>query len=53
MSPRKWPRRIEDILDAIEEIRSFVLNLAYDEFRRDAKTVKAVAADLAIIGFVV
>ncbi len=50
MSPRKWPRRIEDILDAVEEIQSFVQGLTYDQFRQDAKTVKAVAADLAIIG---
>ncbi len=50
MSPRKWPRRIEDILDAVEEIQSFVRGLTYDQFCKDAKTIKAVAADLAIIG---
>lgn len=50
MSPRKWPRRIEDILDAIEEIQSFVQGLNYETFERDTKTTKAVAADLAVIG---
>lgn len=50
MSPRKWPRRIEDILDAVEEIQSFVQGLTYGEFCTDAKTIKAVAADLAVIG---
>lgn len=41
---------VEDILDAVEEIRSFVQGLTYSEFCADAKTVKAVTADLAIIG---
>jgi len=50
VSPRKWPRRIEDILDAVEELQSFVRGLTYGEFCTDAKTIKAVAADLAIIG---
>jgi len=50
MSPRKWPRRVEDILDAIEEIQSFVRGLSYEQFQNDAKTLKAVAADLVIIG---
>lgn len=50
MSPRKWPRRIEDILDAVDEIESFVRGLAYEEFARDTKCIKAVTADLAIIG---
>ena len=50
MSPRKWPRRIEDILDAVEEIQTFAQGLTYDQFRQDAKTIKAIAADLAIIG---
>lgn len=50
MSPRKWPRRIEDILDAVAEIRVFVQGLSREEFCLDAKTVKAVMADLAVVG---
>jgi len=50
VSPRKWPRRIEDILDAIEEIQSFVRGMSFEDFRHDTKSVKAVTADLAIIG---
>lgn len=50
MSPRKWPRRIEDILDAIEEIQSFVRGMSYEQFQSDPKTLKAVAADLIVIG---
>lgn len=50
MSPRKWPRRVEDILDAIEEIQSFVQGMSYEQFQSDPKTLKAVAADLIVIG---
>jgi uncharacterized protein with HEPN domain len=41
---------VEDILDAIEEIQSFVRGLSYEQFQNDAKTLKAVAADLIVIG---
>jgi len=50
MSSRKWQRRIEDILDAIVETQAFVAGATFEQFRTDAKTLKAVAADLMIIG---
>lgn len=50
MSSREWRHRIEDILDAIAEIQSFVAGTTLDQFKADAKTLKAVAADLMIIG---
>jgi uncharacterized protein with HEPN domain len=50
MSSRTWRHRIEDILDAISEIQSFVADTAFEQFRTDTKTLKAVAADLMIIG---
>ena len=50
MSSRKWQRRIEDILDAITEIQAFTAGATLEQFRTDAKTLKAVAADLVIIG---
>ncbi len=50
MSPRKWPRRIEDILDAVAKIQTFVEGQSREAFCQDAKTVKAVMADLAVIG---
>ena len=50
MSSRKWQRRIEDILDAIAEIQSFSAGMTVAQFKTDAKTLKAVAADLIIIG---
>ena len=50
MSSRKWRRRIEDILDAVAEIQAFSTGTTLEQFRTDAKTLKAVAADLMIIG---
>lgn len=50
MSPRKWQNRIQDILDAIAEIQSFVEGYTYERFRSDAKSIKAVGANLMIIG---
>ena len=50
MSSREWRHRIEDILDAIAEIQSFVAGLTVEQFKTDTKTLKAVTADLMIIG---
>ena len=50
MSPRRWQARVEDILSAIDEIRVFVSGQAFEEFSRDAKTIRAVIADFIIIG---
>jgi uncharacterized protein with HEPN domain len=50
MSSRDWRHRIEDILDAISEIQTFASGATPNQFRADAKTLKAVAADLMIIG---
>ena len=50
MSPREWRERAADILEAITEIQCFVANMTREQFAADAKTVKAVLADFAIIG---
>ena len=50
MSHRPWPERVRDILDVIEEIGAFCAGMSFEEFEGDAKTRKAVAADLAIVG---
>ncbi len=42
MPSRKFTRRIQDILDAIDEIQQFVSTITFDEFQTDQKTVKAV-----------
>ena len=50
MSLRSWQERIEDILAAIAEIGSFMAGMNREQFLADAKTLKAVVADLTIIG---
>jgi uncharacterized protein with HEPN domain len=50
MSSRIWQHRIQDILDAITEIQSFVAGETFEQFTTDPKTLKAVTADLMIIG---
>ncbi len=50
MSPRTWQDRIQDILDAVDEIQTFVAGLSRAQFLSDPKTIKAVAANLTIIG---
>src|SRR5215470_10364207 len=45
MSPRAWRERIRDMLDAVAEITAFTQGIAFDTFRYDAKTMRAVDLD--------
>jgi uncharacterized protein with HEPN domain len=40
----------EDILNAIQEVEDFIGNLSFDDFFKDAKTVRAVTMDFIVIG---
>jgi uncharacterized protein with HEPN domain len=50
MPPRTWRVRIEDILEAMDNINLFVAGLDYEAFRADRKTVNAVERNPEIIG---
>ena len=50
MSPRRWQMRIQDILDAIQEINDFTEGLTFETFQIDLKAVRAVELDFIIIG---
>lgn len=50
MSPRDWKERIQDILEAIDEIRIFIAGMDFAEFSADVKTMKAVELNLIVIG---
>jgi len=50
MSKRDWRLFIYDILDCIERIENYILNIDYDEFMKDEKTKDAVVRNLEIIG---
>jgi uncharacterized protein with HEPN domain len=50
VSARIGRERIEDILAAIAEVASFVAGMSRDQFLADPKALKAVVADLTVIG---
>jgi uncharacterized protein with HEPN domain len=50
VSPRDWKERVEDILDAIAEIRAFIDGMDFQAFQKDVKTLKAVELDFIVIG---
>jgi uncharacterized protein with HEPN domain len=50
MSPRNWKERIQDILDALIEIRDFTEGMDFDAFSADTKTIRAVELNLIVIG---
>jgi uncharacterized protein with HEPN domain len=50
MPARDWKFRIEDILEAIEDINTITEYLTYEAFSHDTKTIKAVLYNIAILG---
>jgi uncharacterized protein with HEPN domain len=41
---------LKDILEAIDEVETFIDNLTYDEFVKDRKTLNAVVRSIEVIG---
>jgi uncharacterized protein with HEPN domain len=50
VSTKRWQERIDDILQAVAEIDSFIVGMDESSFLADVKTIKAVVANLTIIG---
>jgi uncharacterized protein with HEPN domain len=50
MPSRDWNFRIEDILEAIDDIGRLIGNLAYEGFCVNTATLKAVLYNTAVIG---
>jgi len=50
MSKRDSLLLLEDMLDAAQKIKRFTLNLSFEEFLSDEKTVDAVVRNFEIIG---
>jgi uncharacterized protein with HEPN domain len=50
VSTRSWIERVQDILDAINEILYFTRGLDLKAFQHDTKTIKAVELNFVIIG---
>lgn len=50
MSKWDWKLFLEDILESIELIESYVANMNFEEFKKDRKTIDAVIRNFEIIG---
>ena len=50
MSSRRDEDRIQDIIDAIDEIMNFTRNLGYEDFRESSLIIRAVELNCIIIG---
>lgn len=50
MPPRDWHLRVEDMVDAVDAISSFVKDMSFELFCQDRKTVDAVVRNLQVIG---
>ena len=50
MSERHWRLFVEDILECIDKIESYIGNMDFEDFSGDSKTSDAVIRNLEIIG---
>ncbi len=50
MSPRDWDLRIDDIIDALQTIASYIDGITYNQWTNDRKTIDAVIRNIEIIG---
>lgn len=50
MPHKNWLFRINDILDAVSAIETYVSGMTYEDFVSDRKTVDAVVRNMIIIG---
>lgn len=50
MPPRNWKIRIHDILKALESIRAYTVDMSFENFADDRKTVDAVVRNFIVIG---
>ncbi len=50
MSARDWGLRIDDIIDALQTIASYIDGITYDQWVNDRKTIDAVIRNIEIIG---
>ena len=50
MKKRDATDYLKDILEAIDDVETFIGNLTYDEFIKDRKTLNAVVRSIEVIG---
>lgn len=50
MSKREWRLFIEDILESIEKIETYIRDMDFENFKKDDRTIDAVVRNLGVIG---
>jgi len=50
MSKREWRLFVEDILESIELVQTYVKDMSFEDFKNDRKTIDAVVRNFEIIG---
>jgi uncharacterized protein with HEPN domain len=50
MRRRDYRDYLQDILDSINDIESFILGMGFEEFKGDRKTINAVVRSIEVIG---
>jgi len=50
MRRRDYRDYLQDILDSINDVESFIRGMGFEEFNRDRKTVNAVVRSIEVIG---
>ena len=50
MRPDNWRERLDDILEAIERIRTYTEGMDLAEFSNDTRTIDAVVRNVTVIG---
>lgn len=50
MKNRIYLDYVQDIIDSIRDIESFIKGMKFDEFKRDRKTINAVVRSIEVIG---
>lgn len=50
MRKRDYRDYLKDIIDSINDIESFTVNMAFEDFAKDRKTINAVIRSIEVIG---
>lgn len=50
MKKRDYRDYLQDIIDSINDIETFIKNMTYEDFSKDRKTINAVVRSIEIIG---
>jgi uncharacterized protein with HEPN domain len=50
MKRRDYRDYLQDILESVDDVESFIRGMSFEEFKRDRKTISAVVRSIEVIG---